>query len=166
MTDLTDRLELPLLSAGQAQKEQTHNEALTRLDVLAQPVVQAIAPASVPSSPQPGQCWIVGNGAAGAWSGKDGSIACWTQGGWRFAEPFDGMIVWNLADSLPATRVGGAWETGVVRANSLRIVGVQVVGQRQPAISAPAGGTTIDAEARSAIASMLSAMRTHGLIST
>lgn len=166
MADMTDRLALPLLSAGQAQKEQTHNEALTLLSAMVQPVVQSVAPAGVPASPQPGQCWIVGNGAAGAWSGKDGSIACWTQGGWRFAVPFDGMQVWSLADNLSATRVSGAWETGTVRAASVRIGSVQLVGQRQPAIADPAGGITIDAEARIAIASMLSAMRTHGLIAT
>jgi hypothetical protein len=42
----------------------------------------------------------------------------------------------------------------------------QVVGNRQAAISAPSGGSTVDAEARTAIGSILSAMRTHGLIAS
>ncbi len=166
MPDTTDRLELPLLSAGQAQKEQTHNEALTRLAMVVQPVVQSIAPVSVPASPVAGQCWIVGNAATGAWSGKDGSIACWTQGGWRFSPPFESMQVWSLADNLSAMRAGGAWDVGSARASSLKIGGVQVVGQRQAAISGPSGGTTIDAEARVTIESLLSAIRSHGLIAT
>lgn len=66
MTDMTDRLALALIAPGQAQKEMTHNEALARLDIMVQPVVQAIAPASVPASPTFGQCWIVGVGASGA----------------------------------------------------------------------------------------------------
>ncbi|WP_312846581.1 hypothetical protein [Sphingopyxis sp. PET50] len=43
MTDLpsTARLALPLLAMAQAQKEVTHNEALTLLDLLVQPVVEA-----------------------------------------------------------------------------------------------------------------------------
>jgi Protein of unknown function (DUF2793) len=166
MPEITDRLELPLLSAGQAQKELTHNDALTRLAMVVQPVVQTIAPAAVPASPQPGQCWIVGNAATGAWLGKDGCIACWTQGGWRFAAPFEGMQVWSLADNVPAVRTGGTWEIGMLRASAVKIAGVQVLGPRQAAISAPAGGSTIDAEARTAITAMLTTLRTHGLIAT
>jgi len=40
----------------------------------------------------------------------------------------------------------------------------QVVTNRQAAIPNPTGGVTIDAEARAAIISVLTAMRTHGLI--
>jgi hypothetical protein len=38
-----------------------------------------------------------------------------------------------------------------------------VVGARQPAIAAPAGGTTIDAEARNAVAALLAVLKSHGL---
>ena len=38
----TSRLGLPTLAAAQAQKEMTHNEALTLLDVAVQPVVAAV----------------------------------------------------------------------------------------------------------------------------
>ena len=38
----TNRLKLPLLYSGQAQKEVTHNEALNLLDVLVNPVAQEI----------------------------------------------------------------------------------------------------------------------------
>ena len=42
--------------------------------------------------------------------------------------------------------------------------GVKVVGSRGAAIAAPAAGTTIDSEARSAIGEILAALRLHGLI--
>ena len=75
MSETSDRLKFPLLASGQAQKEATHNEALALADMLMQPVVQSVAPASVPASPQPGQCWIIGTGATGAWAGHDGALA-------------------------------------------------------------------------------------------
>lgn len=166
MPETTDRLELPLLTAGQAQKELTHNEALVLLSALVQPVVQAIAPPSVPSSPAPGQCWIVGNSPTGAWAGKAGAIACWTQGGWRFVMPFDSMHAWSVADGVAARRIGGSWTIGAERVSALQIGGVQVVGAQQAAIPAPSGGATVDTEARGAIAAILFALRTHGLIAT
>ena len=163
MTEMTDRLELPLLAAGQAQKEITHNEALARLAALVQPVVQAIT-SSVPASPVAGQCWLVGTGATGAWAGRDGALAAWTTGGWRFVAPFDGMQVWSLGDAMPVIRVAGNWTLGIVRAASVKVAGLQVVAARQPAIPTPAGGATIDTEARVVIAGILCALRSHGLI--
>jgi hypothetical protein len=38
------------------------------------------------------------------------------------------------------------------------------VGPRQPGIAPPAGGATLDVEARSAIAAILAALTAHGLI--
>ena len=75
MTDVTPRLGFPLLASGQAQKEITHNEALTQADMLVQAVVQAVAPPAIPVAPQPGQCWIVGASPTGDWAGKAGQVA-------------------------------------------------------------------------------------------
>ena len=61
-------------------------------------------------------------------------------------------------------RRGGAWEVGIVRASEVQIGGARVVAARQPAIAAPAGGTVVDGEARSAIDQILGALRAHGLI--
>jgi len=164
MPDTSDRLKLPLLTAGQAQKEVTHNEALALADMLVQPVVQSVAPASVPGAPQPGQCWIVGAGATGDWAGQDGALACWTSGGWRFAAAFEGMTAWNLATGSFVRRSASAWLAGVLAGSRLDINGVQVIAARQAAIANPSGGTTIDAEARVALAAILASLRTHGLI--
>jgi Protein of unknown function (DUF2793) len=164
MTDTSDRLALPLLASGQAQKELTHNEAITLADMLIQPVVQAVAPASVPTAPQLGQCWIVGVSASGAWAGHDGALACWTAGGWRFATAFEGMGLWNLATGSAARRGAAAWSVGIANAAQYRVNNVQVLTDRQAAISTPGGGAVIDVEARIAISAILGTMRTHGLI--
>lgn len=164
MTQKTPRLCFPLLASGQAQKEVTHNEALMLADALVQPVVEAVAPAAIPASPAPGQCWIVGNGAGGAWSGHDNAIACWTEGGWRFVASREGMSAWSLSDTLPARREADGWALGRVEATSVRIGGKMVVGVQQPAIANPAGGAIIDAEVRVALAAILAALTAHGLI--
>jgi hypothetical protein len=58
----------------------------------------------------------------------------------------------------------GTWQIGTIRGSTLEIGGLQVVGERQPGIASPAGGKTIDAEARAAVSVLLEAMRRHGLI--
>jgi hypothetical protein len=166
MTSTSDRLVLPFIAPGQAQKEMTHNEALALVDMLVQPVVQAIAPAAVPASPALGQCWIVGASANGAWLGHDDALACWTSGGWRFVSAFEGMSVWSVADQMTAVRQGAVWMVGEVNARHIRINNLQTLGARQPAIPSPNGGAIIDGESRSAIGAILGVMRTHGLIST
>lgn len=164
MTDATDRLALSLIAPGQAQKEMTHNEALARLDIMVQPVVQAVAPSTVPASPTLGQCWVVGVGATGAWAGRDGALAAWTGGGWRFVTAFEGMTAWSIADAMIAIRRGSNWLIGQVNAQQIRINNVPLLTVRQPAIATPSGGSVIDGESRSSITAILVALRTHGLI--
>lgn len=144
----TSRLGLPMLAAAQAQKEMTHNEALTLLDIAVQPVVAAVAPVTIPQAPTPGQCWIVGAGASGDWSGHEGALAAWTDGGWRFIAPFEGMAAWSIADGITVRRVGDRWRTTA----------------RGEAIADPNGGSLIDVEARAAVAKLLGALRAQGIL--
>ena len=162
--DQSARLALPLLAAGQAQKEMTVNEALARLDIAVQASVVAGGVDTPPVAPAVGQSWIVGEAPEGDWSGHDGAIAGWTPGGWRFLDPIDGMAAWAQDAGIVWRRVAGAWLAGELTGQRVSIGGVQVVGAQQAAIDAPAGGDTIDAEARAAIASILGALRSHGLI--
>ena len=162
----TPRLGLPFLSAGQAQKEFTHNEALQTLDIVAAPAVEQAALDDPPASPALGSCYIVGDSPTGAWAGKSQNLAGFTSGGWRFVPPLEGFSVYVKAVAQPACYRAGAWEIGVVRGSSLVIGGVQVVGSRVSAIAAPSGGTTVDGEGRAAIDQILSALREHGLIAT
>ena len=164
--DASARLALPLLYAAQAQKEDDHNEALTRLDIAAQAVVQEVGQNAPPADPLPGACWIVGETPSGAWAGHAGALAGWTSGGWRFVAPFEGMQAWNLATGTMARRRAAQWQSGALMGASLSIAGTQVVGPQRAAIAAPAGGTTVDAQARAAIGSVLAALRGHGLIAS
>ncbi|TKD51649.1 DUF2793 domain-containing protein [Sphingomonas baiyangensis] len=164
MIDTTDRWALPLLHAGQAQKEITHNEAVVLIDALLAPVVEARDVTNPPAAAAPGQCWVVAGGASGIWAGRDNMLAVWTAGGWRFVAPREGMCVWSIAEGMELRFRDGAWHAGAVHAAALFIEGAQVVGPRQDAIPTPAGGGTQDSEAREAIAAILAALRGHGLI--
>jgi len=163
---LTPRYALPLLTAGQAQKELSHNEALILLDALVHPVAQSIGETVPPDDAQPGECWVVGDEPAGAWSGAAGTLAIWTGNGWRFVGPREGMSV-QVADSgMVARSVDGVWQTGIVRVVEIVVGGERVIAARQPAIGDASGGTTIDVEARTALNGVLAALRTHGLIAS
>lgn len=164
MTDTSARLGLPLIAAGQAQKETFHNEALILIDALVQARVESMALATPPSSPAIGRCWIVAAGASGGWTGQAGAIAAWSDGGWRFVSPIDGMAVWSADDDVWLYRRAGTWVKGELPVTKVVVAGQQVVGERGGAIAAPSGGTTVDTEARSTIAAILDALIAHGLI--
>lgn len=164
MTDeTTPRLGLPYLQTGQAQKEMSHNEALALIDFAAQASVEALGVDAPPDAPAQGDCWIVGEGATGAWSGRAGAIAAWTAGGWRFIPPREGMRAWVRETGEFAVRREGHWVAGRLDGR-LFIDGVQVVGPRAAGIDDPSDGDTIDSHARTAINAILKALREHGLV--
>ncbi len=161
----SSRLGLPLLAAGQAQKELWHNEALALLDLAVQATVEEIDRSAPPAAPQPGQCWIVGPKPTGDWRGQAGAIAGWTAGGWRFVAPRAGLRVRHLPSGQAAVCDGSSWRIGEVRASCLIVAGEQVVGARDAAITVPNGGATIDTELRACVETILIMLRKHGLIS-
>lgn len=166
MAESSSRFALPYLQPGQAQKEVFHNEALTTIDALLHPVVQTAGDNAPPGSPAIGQCWIVGGSPTGAWTGQAGMVALWSEGGWRFVAPVDGMTLWLASAQVWARRSGSIWIIGDIPANTISVAGLQILGARQPAIADPAGGTVVDTEARGTITALLAALRTHGLIAT
>ncbi len=139
------RLSLPLLAAGQAQKEVTHNEALALLDGLLSPMIENATTTVPPANPASGAAWLVASGATGAWQGEIGRIAIATDGGWRFVSPFEGLLLWDRAQGTQRRFHNGAW----VLPNNLAL---------------PAGGATIDAEARTALANIAALLGKWGLI--
>jgi hypothetical protein len=151
MNNATDRFQFPFILPGQAQKELFHNEALALVDAALHPAVETAPVADAPMAPAPGQSWIVASAALGAWAGKEGHIANFTEAGWRFIAPQPGMMAWNKAAGLWLIFDGLAWTEGVLPATALVINGQQVVGPRRAAIASPSGGGTIDVEARAAI---------------
>lgn len=163
MMETTARHALPLLIPGQAQKEFFHNEALMIADMAMNPSVEEAARSEPPADPVVGQCWIVGDGATGAWSGHADDIAMYSGSGWRFLSPIPGTMAWNKEEAHWLHWTGETWSPDFPVA-ALRIGGVQVVGERQPGIVLPAGGGTIDGEARAAIEAIVAALMSHGLI--
>ncbi len=161
----TPRFGLPLLHAGQAQKELDHNEAITLLEVLAQPVVRGIGVDVPPSESAAGDCWVTGTTPVGDWSGHPEALAVRTAGGWRFAAARDGMSV-RATDGISAVRLDGVWRTGEVRANAFFVGNHQVVGSQAAAIEDPSGGASVDHEARTAVLAILAALRGHGLVAS
>lgn len=164
MSEATSRFGLPFILPGQAQKELFHNEALALADAILHPAVEGDPAAAPPALPEPGQSWLVAAGGEGAWAGRDHGLATWTPGGWRFVPPVEGMRVWSKSAALWLHWTGSAWSDGELRGSRLVVGGEQVVGDRQPAVPSPSGGTIIDAEARAAIAALIVALKSHGLI--
>jgi hypothetical protein len=137
------RLGLPLLFAGQAQKEAFVNEALSIIDGLAHGAVEGEL-ASPPSTLADGQAWLIGSSASGAWTGHSGQIALRQSGQWIFVEPQDGMRLLNRSTGQDMRRAGNVW--------------------RAPSVpGAPSGGTVVDAEARATLTALLVALRQAGI---
>jgi len=160
----TDRLGFPLLVPGQAQKELTHNEALTIADLAIQLTVERADLATPPGTPTIGRCWIVATGGTGAWLDRDGSVAGWTATGWIFLMPGAGWRAWDLDREAMILFDGTAWVEQAMRADGVYLDGDRIVGARLPAIANAVGGAVQDVEARVAIGAVLAALRSHGLI--
>ncbi|MBO9498719.1 MAG: DUF2793 domain-containing protein [Novosphingobium sp.] len=130
--------------AGQAQKELTVNEALARVDALLHPAIlgEADVPPSIPAE---GDCWLVGTSPSGAWADHAGELASFTLGIWLFLEPRDGMRVMNRSTGQTRLRRYGGWASAGTPAT-------------------PSGGSTVDAEARSAIAGLIAALSDSGIL--
>lgn len=160
----TARLNLPLLSTGQAQKETTVNEGLQLLDFVIAGAVIEMPRNDPPESPAVGECYIVGDAPTGAWTGWADALAGYSAGGWRRVPPVAGMRLYVQSADRWASYRGTGWEIGVVRGSKLMVDGQQVIGPRGAAIASPAGGSTIDVEARATIGQILAALRTHGLL--
>jgi len=158
------RFALPYLSPGQAQKEWFHNEALQRIDMLICAAVDGVSVNDPPPAPQPGDCFLLGDQPTGGWAGQAGRLAGYSDGGWRFLAPAEGMRLLVRSTGETMVRLNGGWETGIVRASEVQVGGTRVVGPRQSAIAAPSGGTVVDGEARTAIVQILAALQAHGLV--
>lgn len=142
-TSASPRFGLPLLFAGQAQKEVFVNEAHALTDALLHPAVEGEADAP-PAAPADGECWLVGDTPTGAWQDHSGELASYQAGTWIFAPPRDGVRVLDRSTGQDI-RYRGGW----------RRPGTPV---------APTGGATVDAEARAAIAGLVAALVDAGLL--
>jgi len=142
-TSASPRFGLPLLFAGQAQKEFFVNEAHALTDALLHPAIEGEAD-DPPATPEEGETWLIGDTPTGPWEDRPGEIASFQAGGWVFAAPRDGMRVHDRA-------------TG-------QDIGFRAGWQRPATPAEPTGGTTVDAEARTAIGELIAALVDGGFL--
>ncbi|MBS7668212.1 DUF2793 domain-containing protein [Croceicoccus gelatinilyticus] len=139
----TAKFALPFLHVAQTQKEVFVNEAHVIMDAMLHPLVEGVSD-QPPVSPANGECWIVAPGATASFDNRDHQIACFNEGQWIFCQPVEGMRVFDKA--LGANRFyRDGWNANTV-------------------ISKPSGGTTVDAEARSAIDGLIDALQRSGIV--
>ena len=152
--DLTARYGLPLLEAGQGQKDITHNEALVLVDAVISCMVEGRDLVLPPDAPVAGSCWLVPAGAAAEWEGKAGQIAIATGSGWRFLAAPEGTTLFVRLGRERLRRLDGEWVPDVFS------------GAPAAPVADPAGGSVVDSEARAALASLLDRLRTMGVLMT
>jgi hypothetical protein len=142
-TSASPRYGLPLLFAGQSQKEFFVNEAHALTDALLHPAIEGEANAP-PAAPVEGECWLVGAAPTGQWAGQAGRLASHQAGTWVYATPRDGLRLLDRSTGQEI-RYRSGW-------------------QRPNAPAAPTGGTTVDAQARAAIAGLIAALVASGIL--
>lgn len=151
MSIQTLRHKLPLLAVGQAQKEHTHNEALLLIDTIANLSVRGIINdpiiagelASDIENEAP-QSWLVGNQPLGVWQGHVDQIATWSQSGWRYLSPLEGMQIYHYELKCKVIYKDAHWRL----AESIEIA---------------QGGSNIDEQARESIRMILTMLQQFGL---
>ena len=128
----TSRLTLPLLAAAQAQKHVTLNEALVRLDAAIGASAISASLSSPPVGAVDGDAYVVGDGASGAWIGREYDLAFWTNGGWSFLSPTPGATVWVEDQGARLTWIGDRWVADLAGGHfvgaysQIRVIGADV----------------------------------------
>ena len=138
----TPRLSLPLLFAGQAQKEFFLNQAFSVIDAQASGTCLASL-STPPADPVEGACYRITAPASEEWTGHEDQLALRIAQSWHYIEPADGMRVFD--------RTAGV----------LLVFGTQWRSAEAPAL--PQAGSTIDTEARETIASLIEELRKIGI---
>ncbi|MEE4201065.1 DUF2793 domain-containing protein [Erythrobacter sp.] len=139
----TPAFALPLLFAGQAQKEFFLNQAFSVVDAYLSGSLEASL-AQPPVAPAEGALYRVLPEASGDWAGQDDALAAYIAGDWVFSRPQDGMRMFDRQLGASITFDGG-WKAAT-----------------PPPV--PTGGTTIDTEARASIAAIVSVLREAGIL--
>lgn len=162
--DETTRWALPLLASGQAQKEITHNEAITAIDRLLHLAVVSRSISTPPSEASPGDIYIIGAMPTGVWAGATGHLAAFEGNGWAIRSPRSGCLAWVADEQQFAVHAASGWIVGGWPARGLLIDGRSVLAAAPVTIANPEGGASIDAECRLALTELLVALRNQNVI--
>jgi hypothetical protein len=142
-TSTSPRYALPFLFTGQSHKESFVNEAFALADMLLHPAIEGTID-TPPASPAAGECWRVRDAPTGEWTGRTGCLAAFQADTWLFARPRNGMSLLDLSTGQ-IVRYFDGWKAPV-------------------SIAALAGGAVIDSEARDAVAQIVAALKTAGIL--
>lgn len=156
------RLALPLIAAGQSQKDVTHNEALLALDRLVALAVASRSLAAPPASPPTGAMYIVPAAGAVAWGHDLGTLVQWQGAGWLAVDVHDGQLALVADEGVMLVHRGG-WQA-LWPVVGLSIAGRQVLAAPPATVAAPSGGGTVDTEARACLAALILALQGQGVI--
>ena len=107
MTD-TYNFALPLVQAAQAQKHVTVNEALARIDAIAQMRLIDVDITTPPAAID-GAAYGIGASPGGAWAANAGDVAIFFNGGWLFLTPNPGWKAWNETTGVALLHDGAKW---------------------------------------------------------
>lgn len=125
--DQTLNLKLPYILPSQAQKHVTHNEALRLLDAVVHLSIKSRTRTDAPETPASGDRYLVAAPALGSWTGKDGTIASFIDGGWLFVAPAVGWQAYVEDEAQLLVFDGNLWKgvSSVPDNLSLSMLGVQ-----------------------------------------
>ncbi len=145
----TQLLQLPYIMPSQAQKHVTHNEAIRTLDALVFLTVSSRRLSEPPALPSEGNRLIVADGG-GDFTGHDGEIAAFLDGGWLFFPPQAGWLCWCVDEAELLVFLDSGWTVTGARAGG---------SQNLPAVGINTGA---DASNRLAVASEASLFTHEG----
>ncbi|MEL7445931.1 MAG: DUF2793 domain-containing protein [Pseudomonadota bacterium] len=140
---VTPHFALPLLIAGQAQKEFFVNQSFALIDSLLSLTVLATR-STPPAEPSQGATYLVGSNASGGWVNLEDNIVVFVSGAWHSVQPVNGLAVF---DSEAQQR--RFYSDGWITANSP---------------TEPVGGNVVDEEARFAITELTQALKNAGIL--
>ncbi|GEM_PF-2072719 len=124
-----------------------------QLNALPWVAVKSITQTAPPATPAEGDIYIIPSGATGAWAGKTGQVAEWSEAAWRYLAPPNGHGV-SLPDGRVFERINGVYveflasrdwvnnrKTPIGQLNALPWISVNSITQTAPP-AAPAEGDT------------------------
>lgn len=120
----TPLLVLPTIESAQAQKHVVHNDAIYRLDGLAQLSVISRSLATPPGSFVDGDRYLIAASPTAGWAGQAGKVAISIGGGWVFLTPRKGWQMWIEAESRFLIYDGTNWLDVLGSFANLSVLGI------------------------------------------
>jgi hypothetical protein len=159
----TPRLGIPLIASGQTQKDITHNEAILALDRIVALGVVSRSVTAPPSSVQSGSVYIVPASEGEAWGQPPGTMMQWQGSGWLAVAARAGQLALVVDEGI-VLMFRQDWQS-FWPVKGLEVAGRAVLGATPTNIPLPSGGSTMDTQARAAIAAIVSLLVQQGIAS-